>query len=55
MSYANLYIFAPDPEDWSVYRVWWGRKESMAGDLDGVAGVNLYSAVHPVSLFVVRP
>mmetsp|Transcript_3542 Transcript_3542/g.7368 ORF Transcript_3542/g.7368 Transcript_3542/m.7368 type:complete len:138 (-) Transcript_3542:154-567(-) len=35
-----------------VYRVWWGRKKSMAGDLDGVAGVNIYSAVHPRKLFL---
>ena len=41
-----------NPENWRVYRVWWGRKESMAGDLDGVAGVNIYSAVHPKKLFI---
>jgi len=42
-----------NPEDWEVYRVWWGHKDSMAGkDLSGVAGVNLYSSVHPKKLFV---
>jgi hypothetical protein len=41
-----------NPENWRVYRVWWGRKPSMAGDLNGVAGVNLYSAIHPKKLFV---
>jgi hypothetical protein len=41
------------PEDWEVYRVWWGHKASMAGtDLSGVAGVNIYSSVHPKKLFV---
>lgn len=53
--YCRLCVLTPfrhriaDPENWMVYRVWWGRKKSMAGDLDGVAGVNIYSAVHPVS------
>mmetsp|Transcript_34904 Transcript_34904/g.64062 ORF Transcript_34904/g.64062 Transcript_34904/m.64062 type:complete len:568 (-) Transcript_34904:69-1772(-) len=41
-----------NPENWLVYRVWWGRKQSMADDLNGVAGVNLYSAVHPKKLFI---
>ena len=41
-----------NPENWRVYRVWWGRKASMAGDLNGVAGVNLYSAIHPKKLFI---
>lgn len=41
------------PEDWEVYRVWWGHKDSMAAkDLSGVAGVNIYSSVHPKKLFV---
>lgn len=45
----NHFLFVGvDPENWLVYRVWWGRKESMAGDLNGIAGVNIYSAVHPV-------
>lgn len=42
-----------NPEDWEVYRVWWGHKDSMADkDLSGVAGVNVYSSVHPKKLFV---
>lgn len=41
-----------NPENWMVYRVWWGRKASMADDLNGVAGVNIYSSVHPKKLFV---
>ena len=41
-----------NPENWRVYRVWWGRKSSMAGDLNGVAGVNIYSMIHPKKLFV---
>ena len=43
-----------NPETWMVYRVWWGRKESMATgeSLSGVAGVNLYDTVHPRKLFV---
>ena len=40
------------PESWMVYRVWWGRKRPMADVLDGVAGVNIHSAVHPRKLFV---
>jgi hypothetical protein len=39
------------PEVWTVYKVWWGNKSIMAGsDLSGVAGVNVFSAVHPVRL-----
>jgi hypothetical protein len=43
-----------NPENWLVHRVWWGRKRSMVDPekLDGVAGVNIYSAVHPRRLFV---
>jgi hypothetical protein len=41
------------PENWSVYKVWWGNKEIMAkGDLSGVAGVNIYKALHPRKLFI---
>uniref|UniRef100_A0A7S4RBW9 Galectin n=1 Tax=Ditylum brightwellii TaxID=49249 RepID=A0A7S4RBW9_9STRA len=39
-------------ENWIVYRVWWGRKDLKAGDLEGVAGVNQYSSVHPKKLFI---
>ena len=46
--------FFSGPENWKVYRVWWGHKESMVGDLTGVAGVNSYNAVHPRKLFIQR-
>jgi hypothetical protein len=37
------------PEVWTVYKVWWGNKSNMTGsDLSGVAGVNVFSALHPV-------
>lgn len=41
-----------NPENWRVFRVWWGRKAGMAGDLNGVAGVQSYSAVPPKKLFI---
>ncbi|KAL7554774.1 hypothetical protein ACHAWF_018309 [Thalassiosira exigua] len=42
-----------NPKNWTVYHVWWGSKPSMAtADLSGVAGANIYSAVHPRKLFV---
>ena len=43
-----------NPENWMVYRVWWGYKPSMSAgkDISGVAGVNLYSSIHPKKLFV---
>ena len=43
-----------NPENWIVYRVWWGRKRSMVDPekLESVAGVNIHSAVHPRRLFV---
>jgi len=41
------------PENWVVYRVWWGNKPILAkGDLSGVAGVNIYSSLHPRKVFV---
>mmetsp|Transcript_18240 Transcript_18240/g.45199 ORF Transcript_18240/g.45199 Transcript_18240/m.45199 type:complete len:518 (-) Transcript_18240:175-1728(-) len=41
------------PENWMVYRAWWGNQPAMAkGDLSGVAGVNSFNAVHPRKLFV---
>ena len=41
-------------EEWTVYKVWWGQKPSMAAntDLSGVAGVNMYKQLHPRKLFV---
>ena len=41
------------PENWIVYRVWWGSRPLLAQtDVSGVAGVNLYSSLHPRKLFV---
>mmetsp|Transcript_22023 Transcript_22023/g.33909 ORF Transcript_22023/g.33909 Transcript_22023/m.33909 type:complete len:429 (-) Transcript_22023:162-1448(-) len=40
------------PESWSVYKVWWGHKNSMAGDLSDVKGVNAFSGIHPKKLFI---
>jgi hypothetical protein len=38
------------PENWIVYRTWWGNKAIMAkGDLSAVPGVNSFNAIHPVS------
>lgn len=40
-------------ENWSVHKIWWGHKASMASkDLAGVAGVNSHNAVHEKKLFV---
>ena len=40
------------PENWMVYRAWWGNQPVMAkGDLSDVAGVNSFNAVHPVRSF----
>mmetsp|Transcript_18007 Transcript_18007/g.25446 ORF Transcript_18007/g.25446 Transcript_18007/m.25446 type:complete len:579 (+) Transcript_18007:151-1887(+) len=42
-----------NPENWIVYKVWWGHKEIMGkGDLSVVAGVNTFDALHPRKLFV---
>eukprot|EP00980_Cylindrotheca_fusiformis_P004764 scaffold1019_cov123-Cylindrotheca_fusiformis.AAC.4 len=41
------------PENWTVYRAWWGNKAIMAkGDLSGIPGVNSFNAIHPRKLFV---
>lgn len=38
------------PENWIVYKTWWGNKAIMAkGDLAGIPGVNSFNAIHPVS------
>jgi hypothetical protein len=40
------------PENWIVYKAWWGNKPSMTkGDLSGIAGVNSFNTVHPVRIF----
>lgn len=42
-----------DPENWTVYKVWWGNRPSMANaDLSHVAGVKSFNATHPKKLFV---
>ena len=41
-----------NPENWQVFRVWWGRKAIMAGDVSGVAGANTYDSVHKKKLFI---
>lgn len=41
-----------NPENWQVFRVWWGRKPIMAGDISGVAGANTYDSVHKKKLFI---
>lgn len=42
-----------NPENWAVYKVWWGNRPVMAkADVSGVAGVNSYNAYHPRKLFV---
>jgi len=41
------------PENWSVYKVWWGNKPIMAkGDVSGIPGVNTFNSVHPRKLFI---
>lgn len=40
------------PENWIVYRVWWGNQPFMAkGDVLDVHGVNSFNAMHPRKLF----
>eukprot|EP00591_Stephanopyxis_turris_P001975 CAMPEP_0195523952 /NCGR_PEP_ID=MMETSP0794_2-20130614/23481_1 /TAXON_ID=515487 /ORGANISM="Stephanopyxis turris, Strain CCMP 815" /LENGTH=536 /DNA_ID=CAMNT_0040654063 /DNA_START=25 /DNA_END=1635 /DNA_ORIENTATION=+ len=41
------------PENWTVYKVWWGHKEVMSGnDARGAAGVKASPALHPKKIFV---
>lgn len=54
---CSLYLQFPScddygsPENWIVYKTWWGNKPIMAkGDLAGIPGVNSFNAVHPVSV-----
>jgi hypothetical protein len=51
----TLFLQFPSTDDygnsevWTVYKVWWGNKSIMAGsDLSSVAGVNVFSTMHPV-------
>jgi hypothetical protein len=44
-------FFTSGPENWIVYKAWWGNRSAMAkGDLSGIAGVNSFNSVHPVRL-----
>jgi len=41
------------PENWIVYKAWWGNKEPLAKeDVSNVAGVNAFDSVHPKKLFI---
>jgi Galactoside-binding lectin len=52
----SLYLQFPStddygsPEVWTVYKVWWGNNTTIkaSGDLSGIAGVNVFSTLHPV-------
>lgn len=48
-----LFLFRSGPENWIVYKAWWGNKPSMAkADVSGVAGVNSFNSLHPVSAYI---
>jgi Galactoside-binding lectin/RNA recognition motif. (a.k.a. RRM, RBD, or RNP domain) len=56
---CSLYLQFPScddyrsPENWIVYKAWWGNKELMAKeDASGVPGVNSFDATHPRKLFI---
>lgn len=56
---CTLYLQFPScddygaPENWKVFKAWWGNKESMVNeDVSGVAGVNTFDSVHPRKLFI---
>jgi Galactoside-binding lectin len=56
---CTLYLQFPScddygqPENWKVFKAWWGNKESMVSeDVSGVAGVNTFDSVHPRKLFI---
>jgi hypothetical protein len=41
------------PENWTVYKVWWGHRPLMAkADASDVPGVEIFNAAHPRKLFV---
>jgi len=46
------FVTTKGPENWKVYKVWWGNKKPMFGDLTNVPGVNISSYIHPKKLFV---
>ena len=44
-----LFSFNSEPENWLVYKVWWGNKPSLAkNDLSGVPGYKSFNSLHPV-------
>ena len=49
-------IKSEEPENWTVYRVWWGHKDTMAvesqKELSNVAGFKHYNSLHPTKLFI---
>eukprot|EP00934_Nitzschia_sp_Nitz4_P007746 Nitzschia sp. Nitz4//scaffold239_size30010//1167//2957//NITZ4_008009-RA/size30010-processed-gene-0.9-mRNA-1//-1//CDS//3329543559//7736//frame0 len=56
---CSLYLQFPScddygsPENWMVYKAWWGNKPIMAKeDVASVPGVNSYNAMHPRKLFI---
>lgn len=56
---TSLYLNFPatddygKPESWTVYKVWWGNKPSMAkGDMSRVAGYKSFNSIHPRKLFI---
>ena len=56
---TNLYLQFPStddslkPENWTVYKVWWGHRPLMAkGDVSGIPGVNSFSSDHPRKIFI---
>ena len=41
------------PENWTVYKVWWGNRPIMArGDVSDIPGVNSFSSEHPRKIFI---
>ena len=41
------------PENWTVYKVWWGNRPILAkGDVSGIPGVNSFSSEHPRKIFI---
>jgi len=56
---CSLYLQFPScddyrrPENWVVYKTWWGNKESMTkDDISNIAGVNAFDSVHKKKLFI---
>jgi hypothetical protein len=56
---SSLYLQFPScddyrsPENWTVFKAWWGNKELMANeDASAVPGVNSFDATHPRKLFI---